>query len=966
MREHKFGKSREVCQMKICLGSTLSRFVLLKSYRKMGERGFKMKSKEMKWLALLLLVWIVFPATAWAQDAELPAETGNMGEFVNKNVLSAEQETEDNITIENETLNTSMTMSEFEQKLSQFQSAYGYYNDATYRNSSFPLAKECHGYGRFLTQYIFGIDCGTYGSPNRGWVMHKDMSRLVPGDLVRYNNDNHTVFVTSVSGENVTITDANVPYGTNRIRWGIPTTKSHLNATLTYIAHYSANPVLIAPTDTTPPVIQRIWLDPQSGTGRMMYIEVSDNVDISEVWCPTWAPGEAEPFSKFATREPGTNIWKCAILGDDHGLKQGLYRTDVYAFDSARNQTGTPFTYYLDWEKPKISNIIVKDVSPLGYTVECTVSDNIGIDRVQFPTWLVNKTSPASDWSTNPFYSGSIQGNTVTYTVRDWDYSHVKGEYATHIYVYDQSGNISGDEAPVTYVTNEGKAAKEVSFDNHRYLLLNDALYWGEAKKAAENMGGHLVTITSNEEQNVVQNLISGAGRPAYFIGGTDEGSEGKFRWVTGESMTYSNWHGGNPDNWDGNENYMDMLSSGLWNDIPGNYPCGYIIEVEPNTPVEIIPLAMSYFNTDKGSNQVLGKSIEFSAGASGGSAPYQYRFYAKLGSTTMQIQDYTSVATATFIPNQAGSYTFYVDVKDSNGKTATKSIDNFVIYEEKNDEPNVPDEPSEPDDSGEDEATEVTCSYQTHVQNEGWQAWKTDGDMSGTSGKGLRLEGIKIKLDTDSSELGLSYATHVQNIGWQDPVTTGVMSGTSGKSLRLEAIKINLTGTKASQYDIYYRVHAQNVGWLGWAKNGESSGTAGFAYRLEGIEIRVLPKDSAAPGSTENAFQEIVNAENVLNKMVGTWIYKENIRTEENIITKLDRNKGHIVCKQFSSHYSDSMELDFYIYDVDNDGKTILYIDKNSIKSYGIKPTSATISVDALMNQPNKLNMYGMCFDRK
>lgn len=92
-----------------------------------------MKSREMKWLVLLLLVWIVIPATAWAQDAELPAETGNMGEFVNKNALTEEQATEEqateeSITTENSTLNTSMTMSEFEQKLSQFQSANGYYN----------------------------------------------------------------------------------------------------------------------------------------------------------------------------------------------------------------------------------------------------------------------------------------------------------------------------------------------------------------------------------------------------------------------------------------------------------------------------------------------------------------------------------------------------------------------------------------------------------------------------------------------------------------------------------------------------------------------------------------------------------------------------------------------------------------------------------------------------------------------
>ena len=47
-------------------------------------------------------------------------------------------------------------------------------------------------------------------------------------------------------------------------------------------------------------------------------------------------------------------------------------------------------------------------------------------------------------------------------------------------------------------------------------------------------------------------------------------------------------------------------------------------------------------------------------------------------------------------------------------------------------------------------------------------------------------------------------------------------MSGTEGRSLRLEAIKIKLTGEMAKKYNIYYRVHAQNFGWLDWAKNEE------------------------------------------------------------------------------------------------------------------------------------------------
>jgi uncharacterized protein YjdB len=152
------------------------------------------------------------------------------------------------------------------------------------------------------------------------------------------------------------------------------------------------------------------------------------------------------------------------------------------------------------------------------------------------------------------------------------------------------------------------------------------------------------------------------------------------------------------------------------------------------------------------------------------------------------------------------------------------------------------------------------TCSYRTHVQNVGWQDWKTNGETSGTTGLGLRLEGIEIVVNNQGYDLGVEYQTHVQNIGWQELKYNGETSGTTGQSLRLEAIRISLTGSDADLFDVYYRVHAQNFGWLGWTKNGDSAGTAGYGYRLEGIEIVITAKGGAAPGSTLRPFVSIYN----------------------------------------------------------------------------------------------------------
>ena len=143
---------------------------------------------------------------------------------------------------------------------------------------------------------------------------------------------------------------------------------------------------------------------------------------------------------------------------------------------------------------------------------------------------------------------------------------------------------------------------------------------------------------------------------------------------------------------------------------------------------------------------------------------------------------------------------------------------------------------------------------YNAHVQNIGWQSEVADGADAGTTGKSLRMEAVKIRLNSSIAG-SVVYRAHVQNIGWQSEVADGAESGTDGKSLRVEALQIHLTGEISEKYDIYYRVHAENFGWLGWASNGRSAGTAGHGLRLEAIEIRLIAKGQPAPGSTARPF---------------------------------------------------------------------------------------------------------------
>ncbi|MFZ6625784.1 C39 family peptidase [Vagococcus fluvialis] len=148
-----------------------------------------------------------------------------------------------------------------------------------------------------------------------------------------------------------------------------------------------------------------------------------------------------------------------------------------------------------------------------------------------------------------------------------------------------------------------------------------------------------------------------------------------------------------------------------------------------------------------------------------------------------------------------------------------------------------------------------INLKYSAHVQNIGWQDFVNNGEMAGTVGRNLAVEGMKINLENVNLKGNIEYKAHVQDIGWQDWVKNGEVAGTVGRNLPSEAYQIRLTEELAENYDIYYRIHATNVGWLDWAKNGEAAGTEGFAYKIQAIEIRILEKGEKAPGSMSRPY---------------------------------------------------------------------------------------------------------------
>ena len=123
-------------------------------------------------------------------------------------------------------------------------------------------------------------------------------------------------------------------------------------------------------------------------------------------------------------------------------------------------------------------------------------------------------------------------------------------------------------------------------YNGHTYKVIDDKYMWHDAKMICEAMGGHLVTVTSADENNFIYGLIKEYTNEYYHIGGTDETDEGQFTWVTGENMNYVNWDSGEPNN-GGDQDYMQIYNNktdsknGKWDDDKGNSKKAFICEMD-------------------------------------------------------------------------------------------------------------------------------------------------------------------------------------------------------------------------------------------------------------------------------------------------------------------------------------------------------------------------------------------------
>jgi hypothetical protein len=208
----------------------------------------------------------------------------------------------------------------------------------------------------------------------------------------------------------------------------------------TEIGHQTVN----ISKDTTAPTISNVKITNIKNSSYTVQCNVSDNVAVDRVMFPSWHSSKTGSSAIWYQGSVSNGVAKCKIPVSELGDKEGNYITHIYAYDIAGNAaSANAGQTYIDKTCPVISDVEVTDVDGTGYTVKCKVTDDKGVNRVQFPSWTKynDQDDIISDWGSNSKASGTKDGDYYTYRVKCSEHNNESGKYMTHIYAYDDCEN---------------------------------------------------------------------------------------------------------------------------------------------------------------------------------------------------------------------------------------------------------------------------------------------------------------------------------------------------------------------------------------------------------------------------------------------------------------------------------------------------------------------------------------------
>jgi hypothetical protein len=172
-------------------------------------------------------------------------------------------------------------------------------------------------------------------------------------------------------------------------------------------------------------------------------------------------------------------------------------------------------------------------------------------------------------------------------------------------------GTVEGDE-DVTEVTS---AITLTGPTGHTYVFSSNAVTFNAAKTACQSQGLHLVSIHDASENDWVFQQEQKQGGGNWWVGYTDQTTEGLWAWTDGTGQGFVNWNVGEPNS-AGDEDCVNHYTGtgGKWNDINCGNSYRFICE-SGGTETPLAPFWLQISNTNSDTQNYVQFAIDETAG---------------------------------------------------------------------------------------------------------------------------------------------------------------------------------------------------------------------------------------------------------------------------------------------------------------------------------------------------------------